>query len=246
MSSVGKLSGRVALVTGGASPVGAAVARRLADDGAAVLIADVRDRRGQRLAEELREAGSRAAYIHLDVTSQEEWRAALAATVCEFDGLDILVNCTGPAPSGPIAQLDLARWNQVIAASQTGVFLGLKAALNVLAVSEHGSVINIGPPVASLDGAGSPLAHTVGGAISGLSKSIAAHWAPLGIRVNAICPGPTDCEDPSDESPADIAACVAFLASDDSAFLTGLDLRVDGGLQADYDPPLMVPARRPQ
>ena len=178
MSSVGKLSGRVALVTSGAGPVGAAVARRLAGEGAAVLVADAHDRKGRRVARALRAAGGRSAYVHLDVTSEKEWQSAVVAAACQFDGLDILVNCADAAAGGSIEELALTRWNQVVAANQTGVFLGLKTAVNLLAASDHGSVINIAPAVIGTedtDGAVSLAAHAVRGAITALTRSVAAH-----------------------------------------------------------------------
>lgn len=243
---MGRLSGRVALVTGAASGIGAAIARRLASEGAAVLVADVLDCDGERIVDELRRDGARGAYVHLDVTSEQEWEAAVVAAAREFDGLDVLVNCVSAADGGPIEELALAHWNRVVAGGQTGVFLSMKTAVDLLAASDHGSVINVSPAVVGVTAVVSPAAHAGSGAIRALTRSVAARWAPLGVRVNAILPGFIDCTGPaagSDAnsqipplghrgSPADVAAGVAYLASDDSAFVTGVDLHIDGGFQA--------------
>jgi NAD(P)-dependent dehydrogenase (short-subunit alcohol dehydrogenase family) len=243
---MGRLSGRAALVTGGASGIGAAIARRLAGEGAAVLVADVLDCDGERIADELRQHSGRATYVHLDVTSEQEWEAALVAAAREFDGLDVLVNCVCPADGGSIEELALAQWNRVVAATQTGVFLSMKTAIDLLAASDHGSVINVSPAVAGVTAVASPAAHAGSGAIRVLTRGVAARWAQLGVRVNAVFPGFIDCTPPAAGSaansqipplghrgsPADIAAGVAYLASDDSAFVTGIDLHIDGGFQA--------------
>lgn len=245
--AMGRLTGRAALVTGAANGIGAAIARRLAREGAAVLVADVLDCDGERIVGELREHGGRAAYVHLDVTSEEEWKAAVVAAAREFDGLDILVNCASTANGGSIEELALAHWNRVVAATQTGVFLGMKTAVDLLAASDHGSVINVSPAVPGATAVVSPAAHAASGAIRALTKNVAACWGPLGVRVNAVVPGFIDCTDPGAGaaanhqvpplghrgSPADIAAGVAYLASDDSSFVTGLDLHIDGGFQAE-------------
>lgn len=243
---MGRLSGRVALVTGAASSIGAAIARRLAGEGAAVLVADVLDREGEQIVGELEHAGGRAAYVHLDVTSEQEWDAAVVAAAREFDGLDILVNCVSAVEGGPIEELALAHWNRIVAGSQTGVFLGMKSAIDLLAASDHGSVINVSPAVVGTAAVVSPAVHASSGAIRALTRCVSVHWAPLGVRVNAIFPGFIDCTGSAAESaaeshipplghrgsPADIAGAVAYLAGDDSAFVTGLDLHVDGGFQA--------------
>jgi NAD(P)-dependent dehydrogenase (short-subunit alcohol dehydrogenase family) len=246
VNAMGRLSGRTALVTGAARGIGAAIARRLAAEGAAVLVADVFDRDGERIVDELRQHGARGAFVHLDVTSEQEWEAAVVAAAREFDGLDILVNCVSAAEGGPIEELTLAHWNRVVAASQTGVFLSMKTAVDLLAASDHGSVINVSPVVAGATAVVSPAAHAGSGAIRALTRNVAAHWAPLGVRVNAVFAGFIDCTSPGAGSeansqipplgrrgsPADVAAGVAYLASDDSGFVTGLDLRIDGGFQA--------------
>lgn len=154
-----RLTGRAALVTGAASGIGAAIARRLAREGAALLVADVLDCDGEQIAEELRRDSGRAAYVHLDVTSEAGWQAAVVAAACEFDGLDILVNCASTTEGGSVEELALAHWNRVLAATQTSVFLGMKTAVDLLAASDHGSVINVIPVVRSATADVSPAAH---------------------------------------------------------------------------------------
>jgi NAD(P)-dependent dehydrogenase (short-subunit alcohol dehydrogenase family) len=244
-----RLTGRVALVTGAASGIGAATARRLASEGAAVLVTDVQDEAGAAVAGEISQAGGRSAYRHLDVTSPEEWAAAVAAAVAEFGGLDILVNNAGVADGGSIEDATLESWNRTIAIDQTGVFLGMKSAAAALAESGHGSVINISSIYGTIGGFGtSPAYHAAKGAVRTLTKNVALHWAPRGVRVNSVHPGFVDtpilggakgtaAEQAIVErtplgrlgQPAEIAAGVAYLASDDASFVTGLELYIDGG-----------------
>jgi NAD(P)-dependent dehydrogenase (short-subunit alcohol dehydrogenase family) len=247
-----RLSGRVALVTGAAGGIGAATARRLAAEGAAVLATDVQDEAGALVAEEITKAGGRCAYQHLDVTSPAEWEAAVAAAVAAFGGLGILVNNAGVADHGAIEDCTLDDWNQTIAIDQTGVFLGMKTAAPALAASGHGSVINISSIYGTIGGFGtSPAYHAAKGAVRTLTKNIALHWADRGIRVNSVHPGFIDTAildqargTPAELAivamtpmgrlgqPAEVAAGIAYLASDDASFVTGLELYIDGGYLA--------------
>ena len=138
-----RLQGRAALVTGAASGIGEATAKRLADDGAAVLVTDIQDVAGMQVVKDIVEGGGRASYHHLDVTSQHEWEAAVAAALEEFGRLDILVNNAGMGDLAAIEDTSLEDWNHTIGIDQTGVFLGMKTAAAALAASGHGSVINI-------------------------------------------------------------------------------------------------------
>jgi NAD(P)-dependent dehydrogenase (short-subunit alcohol dehydrogenase family) len=246
-----RLAGRVALVTGAASGIGAATARRLASEGAVVLVTDVQDDAGAHVAKQIIAGGGRAAYAHLDVTSQDEWEAAVAGAVREFGGLDILVNNAGIADLAGIEDTSLADWQRTIEIDQTGVFLGMKAAA-VLAASGHGSVINISSVFGASGGFGtSPAYHAAKGAVRTLTKNIALHWAGRGVRVNSVHPGFIDTPilDPARGTPAqramigltplgrlgqssEVAAGVAYLASDDASFVTGLELYIDGGYMA--------------
>jgi len=249
---VDRLAGRVALVTGAGGGIGAATARRLAGEGAAVLVTDVADDAGKRVAAEITASGGRAAYAHLDVTSEDEWEAAVAGAMAEFGGLDILVNNAGLVDLAGIEETSLADWRRTIEIDQTGVFLGMKAAAAALAASGHGSVINISSVFGASGGFGvSPAYHAAKGAVRTLTKNIALHWASRGVRVNSVHPGFIDTPmldpvrgTPAEHAmtrltplgrpgqPAEVAAGVAYLASDDASFVTGLELYIDGGYMA--------------
>ena len=247
-----RLEGRVALVTGAASGIGKATAKRLAEEGAAVLVTDIQEEAGEATVAELREAGGRAAFLRHDVASESEWEAACAKAVEEFGGLDILVNNAGMGDILPLEETTLEGWERTIAIDQTGVFLGMKVAAPHLKQSEHASVVNISSIFGTSGGFGvSPAYHAAKGAVRTLTKNVALHWATAGIRVNSIHPGfiatpileqsrGTEIWDGMTAltpmghlgAPEDIAAGVAYLASDDAAFVTGLELYIDGGYMA--------------
>jgi len=249
---VDRLAGRVALVTGAGSGIGAASARRLAAEGAALLVTDIQDAAGTRVAEDIGQAGGSAAYAHLDVTSQAQWESAVSAAVSGFGGLDILVNNAGLGDLAVIEDTSLAEWSRTIDVDQTGVFLGMKTSAAALAASAHASVINISSIFGASGGFGtSPAYHAAKGAVRTLTKNIALHWADRGVRVNSIHPGFIDTPlldqakgTPVEQAmlditpmgrlgqPAEVAAGVAYLASDDASFVTGLELYIDGGFMA--------------
>jgi len=246
-----RLEGRVALVTGAASGIGKATAQRLVEEGAAVLVTDIQVEAGEATAAELNERGKAAFFKH-DVTSESEWDAACAKAVEEFGGLDILVNNAGMGDIKPIEETTLAEWDRTVAIDQTGVFLGMRTAAAELKKSEHASVINISSIFGSSGGFGvSPAYHAAKGAVRTLTKNVALHWATEGVRVNSIHPGfiATPILEQARDTPIwdgmtaltpmahlgrpeDIAAGVAYLASDDAAFVTGLELYIDGGYMA--------------
>lgn len=247
-----RLENRVALVTGAASGIGRAIALRLAEEGAAVLVTDIADDAGKQTALDITDKGGRATYFHLDVTSPEEWKAAVATAVDEFGGLDILVNNAGMGDLEAIEDTTVEGWEKTIAIDQTGVFLGMKIAAEELKKSDHASVINISSIFGASGGFGtSPAYHAAKGAVRILTKNVALHWAQEGIRVNSVHPGFVDTPilddargTPFEEAilsmtpmgrlgrPEEIAAGVAFLASDDASFMTGSELYIDGGYMA--------------
>jgi NAD(P)-dependent dehydrogenase (short-subunit alcohol dehydrogenase family) len=244
-----RLDGRVALVTGAASGIGKATAQRLAEEGAAVLLTDVNEALGATTVEELRATGARVDFLRHDVTSEEDWAAAVAKAVDEFGSLDILVNNAGLGDLLPIEETSLADWERTVAIDQTGVFLGMKTAAPHLKASAHGAVVNISSIFGTSGGFGtSPAYHAAKGAVRTLTKNVALHWATEGVRVNSIHPGFIDTPildtargTPFEQvmidltpmgrlgKPSEIAAGVAYLVSDDAAFVSGLELYIDGG-----------------
>ncbi len=249
---VRRLEGRVALVTGAASGIGAATAVRLAQEGAAVLLTDVQDGPGEKQAAGIRDDGGTARYTHLDVTSEADWAAALRVAGTELGGVDILVNNAGMGDLAAIEDTSLADWQRTMAVDSTGVFLGMRTAAALLAASEHASVVNISSIFGASGGFGtSPAYHAAKGAVRTLTKNVALHWADRGIRVNSIHPGFIDTpildgtKGTEFETaildltpmrrlgrPEDVAAGVAYLAGDDAAFVTGAELYIDGGYMA--------------
>jgi NAD(P)-dependent dehydrogenase (short-subunit alcohol dehydrogenase family) len=249
---MGRLEGRVALVTGAASGIGHSIAVRLAHEGAAVVVTDIQDELGETVAKGIRETGGRAVFVHHDVVSQDEWERAVGTAAAEFGGLDILVNNAGMGDLGVIEETSLEDYERTIAIDQTGVFLGMKISAELLSASPHGSVINISSIFGTSGGFGtSPAYHAAKGAVRTLTKNTALHWADKGIRVNSVHPGFIDTPILASTKgtefeqamigltpmgrlgrPQEIAAGVAYLASDDASFVTGLELYIDGGYMA--------------
>jgi NAD(P)-dependent dehydrogenase (short-subunit alcohol dehydrogenase family) len=244
-----RLDGRVALITGAASGIGKATAQRLASEGASVLITDIAAEAGEATAREINEAGGKAAFHRHDVTSESDWEAATAKAVELFGGLDIVVNNAGMGDLKTIEDTTLEEWDRTVAIDQTGVFLGMKVPAKQLRTSDHASIVNISSIFGTSGGFGtSPAYHAAKGAVRTMTKNAALHWATEGIRVNSVHPGfietpilePTKGTEYWDTmvaltpmahlgKPEDIAAAVAYLASDDAKFVTGLELYVDGG-----------------
>ena len=237
---MGRVDGRVALISGGARGMGAEHARVLAAEGAAVVIADVLDDEGAAVAETI---GDQATYVHLDVTDEHSWSRAVQATVERYGSLSILVNNAGIVNGNLIHQYEVAQWRAILDVNLTGTFLGIRASVTAMAGSGGGSIVN----VSSVEGfRGSPGLHGYTAtkfAVRGLSKSAALELAPQNIRVNSIHPGfirtPMTAGIPEDflsiplgrgADPAEVSAMVLFLANDESSYCTGSEFVVDGGL----------------
>lgn len=239
MGNAGRVAGKVALISGGARNIGGASARALVAEGAKVVIGDLLDEEGKALADEL---GESARYVHLDVTSDEDWRAAVAFAVAEFGRLDVLFNNAGIFNGGMLQRYKRALWQEMLDVNLTGPFLGMRAATDALIAAGGGSIIN----TSSIEGLrGTPWAHGYVASkwgLTGLTKSAAMELAPHGIRVNSLHPGriSTPATDAMPEDlipiplgrpgrPEEVAAFVVFLASDESSFATGSEFVVDGG-----------------
>jgi 3alpha(or 20beta)-hydroxysteroid dehydrogenase len=240
---MGRVDGKVALISGGARGMGAAHARVLVEEGAKVVIGDILDEQGKALADELGEA---ARYCHLDVTQPDDWQAAVATALNDFGALNVLVNNAGIVALGQLGKFDLAKWQKVIDVNLTGTFLGIQAAVEPMKAAGGGSIIN----VSSIEGLrGAVMVHPYVAskwAVRGLSKSAALELAPHKIRVNSIHPGfirtpmtkhlPDDMVTVPLGRPGDsneVATFVLFLASDESSYATGAEFVMDGGLVND-------------
>jgi 3alpha(or 20beta)-hydroxysteroid dehydrogenase len=246
---MGRLEGKVALVTGAARGMGAAEVRRLHADGAQVVAADVLDAEGKALADEL---GDRVRFVHLDVSSEEEWQSAVEQTERELGKLDVLVNNAGILRFNALVDTSLEEFRQVLEVNLVGCFLGMKTAIPALKRAGGGSIVNI----SSIEGlAGTPYvgAYTASKfGVRGITKVAAIEHGKDGIRVNSVHPGGIDTpmtravmDDEGKKyvgqhvpglkrmgEAEEIANVVAFLASDDASYCTGAEFVVDGGVTA--------------
>ena len=245
---MGLFDGRVALITGSASGIGKATALQLAREGAAVVVADIKDEHGGEVVGEIEAAGGRAIYQRLDVSSEAAWGEAVARTVGDVGGLDVLVNNAGIGDDQAIEVTSKATWDKVVAITQTSVFLGQKAASAALKKSGRGAVVNVSSMFGIVGGFGtSPAYHAAKGAVRLLTKSTALAWVKEGVRVNSVHPGFVDTPILGDTDrdmlrnltpmgrlarPEEIASVIAFLASDEASFITGAEFVIDGGYTA--------------
>jgi NAD(P)-dependent dehydrogenase (short-subunit alcohol dehydrogenase family) len=241
---MGRLDGKVALITGGAGGMGSAQARLLAQAGAAVVIADVREELGQKLAAEIGAAGGAASCVRLDVTSETNWQQTIRDIEAKHGRLDVLVNNAGINVRKPIATVEFDEWNRVLAVNLSGSLLGMKYSAPAIARAGGGAIVNITSNVSLIPSRAAAYTASKWG-LRGLSKTAALEFASQKIRVNTVCPGvvPTDInkgqpylETTANVTPlgriataVDIANAVLFLVADTGSFITGVDLPVDGG-----------------
>jgi NAD(P)-dependent dehydrogenase (short-subunit alcohol dehydrogenase family) len=254
---VGRVAGKVALVTGAASGLGAETARRLAAQGASVMLTDLAVEAGEAVVAEILERGGQATFLSHDVTSETDWAGVVAGSVERFGRLDVLVNNAGIS-GGPFELMThaLEDWRRILSVNLDGVFLGLRHAGPAIAASGGGSVINLSSILGKVAMPGAAAYCASKGAVLMLTKAAALEWAPQHIRVNSVHPGFIDTPMVSGAihrsengnemremiisrhalgrmgEPREIADAVVFLASDESSFMTGSELVVDGGYTA--------------
>jgi NAD(P)-dependent dehydrogenase (short-subunit alcohol dehydrogenase family) len=253
-----RLENKVALITGGSRGQGATEARLFAREGAAVVIADILEDLGKQVEAEINESGGECLFLRLDVTSEEDWAQAIEATVARFGKLDVLVNNAGigstRGPDGQrvsIEDLSGSQWDRVMGVNAKGVFLGTKYAIPEMRKAGGGSIVNISS-IAGLVGGTTAAYGASKGAVRIFTKSTAIQYANDGIRANSVHPGVIETDMTAgmlmDEAgrqssvarhpigrlgtSEDIAFGVLYLASDESSFVTGSELVIDGGLTA--------------
>ncbi len=248
-----RLAGKVAFISGGARGMGAATARLFVAEGARVAIGDVLEAEGLALVAELAESGVQSLFRPLDVTDAGQWQAAIDATVARFGRLDILVNNAGVRGAGLVEELTTAEWDRVLAINARGVFLGTRAALPALRQAGGGAIVNLSSQLGlvGVDNSG-PQYQASKGAVRIFTKATAIQYAADGIRANSVHPGPiatpmTEAGRADPEryrttisriplgrygQPEEVAYGILFLASDESAFMTGSELVIDGGWTA--------------
>lgn len=256
---MGRLDGKVALISGAARGMGTAEARLFAAEGAKVVVCDVLDAEAKAVAEEI---GENALCQHLDVTDEGGWTAVVEATLAAFGQLDILVNNAGIGESAPLEETTLDSYRRVTEVNQTGVFLGMRAVVPAMTAGGGGSILNISS-IDGMIGMNNLISYVASKwAVRGMTKAAAMELGPRGIRVNSIHPGfihtsmgIPDGVDPAEihglldsytaqraplgrsGKPEDIAKLALFLASDESSYSTGSEFVADGGLIAGYPPP---------
>ena len=248
---MGRLEGKVALISGAARGQGEAEARLFANEGAKVVFGDILDMEGEKVEAETNETGGEAKYIHFDVTNESEWETAVKESVNSYGKLDILVNNAGISIGKNVEETTLEEWDLVQDVNSKGVFLGTKAAIPAMRESGGGSIVNISS-IAGLVGIASAPYVASKGAVRLLTKSTAVQYGPENIRCNSVHPGFIETEmirgilSNSEErakrlaitplgifaSAHDIALAVLFLASDESRYMTGSELVIDGGITA--------------
>jgi NAD(P)-dependent dehydrogenase (short-subunit alcohol dehydrogenase family) len=250
------LRGKVAVVTGGGSGIGRAIAVRFAEEGASVAVGDVDEKGGERVAQEILKGGGRALFRRTDVTVEEDFVRLFDAVEARFGSVDVMVNNAGIGAAGSVAEQTEAEWDLMMNVNAKGTFFGCKHSVRRMLPGGGGVIINIAS-VAGMVGVANRAGYGASKmTIIGLTKSVAVDYAGDGIRANSISPGTVespwigkilaDNPDPAGArermearqpigrmgTPEEIAALAAYLASDESAFMTGSNVVIDGGLTA--------------
>jgi NAD(P)-dependent dehydrogenase (short-subunit alcohol dehydrogenase family) len=255
-----RLDGKVAVITGGASGMGKVASALFASEGAKVVLTDVADEAGEAVAAEIATSGGTAAFVHADISNENDARTMIETAVSRFGGLDVLYNNAGVmlGSDGSVDSTDASVWDTTLAINVKGVAFGCKYGVPAMIDSGGGSIINVASFVAWLGAATSQTAYTASkGAVLAMTREIAVEYARKGVRCNALCPGPIDTpllaellSDPARRQrrfvhipmgrlghAEELAKAALFLASDDSSYMTGASLIVDGGITAAYVTP---------
>ncbi|MCU1482185.1 MAG: cpnA [Subtercola sp.] len=247
---MGRMDGKVVIVTGGAGGIGAAASKLIASAGGAVVVADLSET-GQAVADDIVASGGSAVFRRLDVTDERSWAAVVESTVAELGHLDVLVNNAGITDTRGIAETTAESWNRMVAIDQWGVMLGLKHCAPAIKAAGGGSIVNLSSIAGLIATPGSSIAYSgAKGAVRLMTKFAAVELAKDGIRVNSVHPGRVDTEMVADQTdwkkeymlertplgrnaaPVEIAYGILFLASSESSYITGTELVIDGGFTA--------------
>ena len=243
----GRLSGKVALISGAARGMGESQARLFAREGAQVVLGDILADQGRAAVENIAQQGGTATFVPLDVTHEQDWQRAVETAEQTYGRLDILVNNAGVVHMAPLDETSLEAWNEVIGVNQTGVFLGMKYAVPALRRAGGGSIVNISSIAGLIGLPNIPAYQASKGAVRLLTKNAAVQYATDKIRVNSVHPGRIETPMTAPLAPErremllrltplgrdgtaeEVAYGVLYLASDESSYVTGAELVIDGG-----------------